>query len=84
MTNLYNKGLTRNMRTYNKRYHSVGLSNTVLKQLEAGKRNFQNDRVNVKYKLCLSVTLIVAVAALLLRSACCFLVAKLQEMLISA
>ena len=44
------------------------------KQLEVGKLNFQNIRFYVwiiqKYKFCLSVTLIVAIATLLLRSAC--------------
>ena len=44
------------------------------KRLEAGKLNFQNITVYVwgiqKYKFCLSVTLIVAIATLLLRSAC--------------
>ena len=54
------------------------------KQLEVGKSNFQNIRVYVwsihKCKICLSVTLIVAIATLLLRSACRFLEAKLQEM----
>ena len=44
------------------------------KQLEAGKRNFHNIRAYVwsiqKYKFCLSVTLIVVTATLLLGSAC--------------
>ena len=46
------------------------------KQLEAGKWNFHNIKVYVwniqKYKFCLSVTLIVATATLLLRNACPF------------
>ena len=53
------------------------------KQLEAGKLNFHNIRVHIwsiqKYKFCLSVTLIVATATLLLRSDCPFSKAKLQE-----
>ena len=70
------------MRTWNNSYHSVGLSNTMSKQLEKGKLNFHNIRVYVwsiqKYKFCLSVTLIVATATLLLRSP--FSKATLQEM----
>ena len=53
-------------------------------QLEVRKWNFQSIRVYVwsiqKYKFCSSVTLILAIATLLLRSACHFLEAKLQEM----
>ena len=37
MTNPYYKGLTINMRTQNKRYQSVGFSNTMSKQLAVGK-----------------------------------------------
>ena len=53
------------------------------KQLEVRKRNFQNIRVNVwsiqKYKLCSSVTLIVAIATVLLRSACRFYGGKIAR-----
>ena len=71
------------MRTWNNRNHSVGPSNTMSKQLEAGKLNFHNIRVYVwsiqKYKFCLSVTLIVATATLLLRSACPFFKGKIAR-----
>ena len=53
------------------------------KQLEVGKSNFQNIRVYVwsiqKYKLCLSVTLIVAIATLLLRCASHFFRGKIAR-----
>ena len=53
------------------------------KQLEAGQGNFQNTSVYVwsiqKYKSCLSVTLIVAIATLLLRSACHFFGGKIAR-----
>ena len=35
ITNLYSKGLTINTRTWRKRYHSVGFSNAMSKQLVA-------------------------------------------------
>ena len=53
------------------------------KQLEIGIRNFQNIRVYVWsvqiYKFRLSVTLIVAIATLLLRSACRFFGGKIAN-----
>ena len=55
----------------------------MLKQLEVGKLNFQNMKVYVwsiqEYKFCLSVTLIVAIATLLLKSACRFFGGKIAR-----
>ena len=53
------------------------------KQSEVGKSNFQNIRAYVwsiqNYKFCLSVTLIVAIATLLLRSAFRFFRGKIAR-----
>ena len=53
------------------------------KQSEVGKRNFHNIRAYVwsiqKCKFCLSVTLIVAIATLLIRTACHFFGSKIAR-----
>ena len=71
------------MQTWNNRYHSVGFSNTMSKQLEAENETFRILRVYVwsiqKYKFCLSVTLIGGSATLLLKSACHFFGGKIAR-----